>query len=151
MAFTSITGNICIFTIDQFFDWLAMFAWYFQTKTLLYLFVISYWPIQKHFYKLKRPHTHLLMRFSSIRIMVYYIFYHQNSSCRVTGSVCLVFSAKSLLYSLSTCYSWSMENVILGQWKTLFSQKDLILIYRWSLPALQKWLLIFLSPKMNFL
>ena len=41
----------------------------FPAKPLLYSFLVCYFSMKNHFLEVKRPQTHLLMRFSSIRIM----------------------------------------------------------------------------------
>jgi len=61
------------------------------------------------FQKSKRPKTHLLMGFNSIRIMAGYIFQSPKSIDRVIGYGWLVFPARPMLYSLLVWYC-SMEN-----------------------------------------
>ena len=43
-------------------------------KALLYKLLICYWSMENHFLEVKRPQTHLLMSFSSIRNMNFLIF-----------------------------------------------------------------------------
>jgi len=63
-----------------------------------------------------------------------YCFYHQKSTSGVAHDVCFMFQVKTLLYLLSICYSWSIENHVFR------SQKDLKLMYLWASVALEIWM-----------
>ncbi len=78
-----------------------MVAWCFHPNYCYIHFqnIIAQWKIIIQ--KSEIPQTHLLMSFSSIRIMAGNIFYHQKSTCAVTVDGCLVFLLKLFLYSLS--------------------------------------------------
>jgi len=41
----------------------------FVVKPLLYSISIYYWTMKNHFVQVKKPHTQLLVSFSSIKIM----------------------------------------------------------------------------------
>jgi len=49
-----VTGDVCLV---------------FSAKLLLYSLLICCWLVENHFSEVKRPQTHLLMSFNSIRIM----------------------------------------------------------------------------------
>ena len=87
---------------NKYVEWLVMVAWCFQPNYcyIHFQYFVAWWKII--FQNSKRPQTHLLMSFNSIRIMAGYTFsIYQKSICGVIGDGGLVFPAKLLLYSLS--------------------------------------------------
>jgi len=61
----------------------------------------------------------------SLELWLAIYFIHQKSECWVTGDGCLMFPAKSWLYSLSICF-WSMKNYF-QKWK--ITQTHLLMVF----------------------
>jgi len=112
-----------------------MAAWCFQPNYcyIHFQYVVAWWKII--FQKSKRPQTHLLMSFNSIRIMAGY-----------TCSIPKIYMWSEwwwwLGVSSQTMVIYTF-NMLLLEGKTFFrSQKDLKLIYLWAPIALELWLVI---------
>jgi len=96
-------------------------------------YVVAWWKII--FQKSKRPQTHLLMSFNSIRIMAGYTFSIPKINMWSDWWWLLGVSSQTIVIFTF--------NMLLVDGKSFFrSQKDLKLIYLWASIALELWLVI---------
>ena len=109
-----------------------MVAWCFHPNYcyIHFQYVVAWWKII--FQKSKKPKTHLLMSFNSIRIMAGYTF--SIPKINMWSDWLGVSTQTIVIYTF---------NMLLLYGKSFFrSQKDLKLIYLWAWIALELWLVV---------
>ncbi len=112
-----------------------MVVWYFQPNYYYsyFYYAVGWWKII--FQKSKRPQTHLLMSFNSIRIIAGYTFSTPKIYMYSDWWWLVGISNKTIIIFIFI--------MLLVDGKSFFSsQKDLKLIYLWAAIALEIWLVI---------